>query len=990
MSNPPLLLFCLPLTLLSPLLAQPPLPEQDKTTQSILRDQETQIRTFKFLRPRLLRLKAKLQKEGRAESASLIQKALEEMDKLDLQAQMATVVEDLRLGKTYESLDRARRVAAGLRKVIRILTERDDKKQKLEDKLNQIADFREAIADYKEMEKAIQKETRKARTIIDPATKAKVAKMARDLARIQSQHEQASNDLQDLKSEAENRDLALADALRQITAMLQALKEPEEGAQGERQIKRTAQNASSLQARDRALTQEVRALGAANDTMQALLKAGRKLAARGEGAEASKPLSREELEALQAAIEQAKQALLKAQQAAKLAREALKQSSAETSGEERGELVRQAAAADKLVKHLQETLQKSRDTLKGLKAGARKSPRAARAQALKNLSQTAQALDPKLLTKQARQSRAEAARLAALASKLSQALEALSQGSEKGSPARAKLQEQVKAYRQAAESYQQMAKGGAGRSKNASPLPRDTASSLEAAAKKEPAAPSPKTLKATAQQARDLSRALNPTANPESGNQTASQALAKAAQSLQQGAKAAAGKQQQEARQETARARQQLRQARAALKKARRDLSRLRDPLRRLAAREKDLSRRLDQVTRKLAAQNDQQGAPSLDRAQAAMEDAKDAMEQAANSMQRGRTEAASNQEERASTALQEAMDALNQALGAPENKAQQEQRLKKLAKAQEELQDKLKSLAQALQEKEISNKARQAVDQSGQKMGEASRNLQQQQAQEAQQKEQEAQDYLDQADEALKKKALKYEDLQQEELLFNLMQEVSDLIKVQEAINASTTRMELAREDAGRRRHTRHDRRAILRLSSKQKDSQKKLLTLSTAIRLEQGKNPLAFIFVMERIEKDMGRIEKRLKVFDTGPLTLHLEEKVLENLKELQLTLKDEIEARRKAKQQKQQQQQNQKQPLVSPVAELLLIRRLQQRWLTNYNRFQKRAPTLDPEGDPVDESILEDLIDSQNSIRIQFEKWLKAAKLNLDQNKAPEKNR
>jgi hypothetical protein len=184
-------------------------------------------------------------------------------------------------------------------------------------------------------------------------------------------------------------------------------------------------------------------------------------------------------------------------------------------------------------------------------------------------------------------------------------------------------------------------------------------------------------------------------------------------------------------------------------------------------------------------------------------------------------------------------------------------------------------------------------------------------------------------------------------------------MLRVQLQINAETERLD--KVPSGER-ESRHAARAT-ELSRDQRDNA--LEADRALILLKEEGSSVAFPEAVEQMRDSMLTVAGRLERADTGETTQLIEQIIVETLDEMILALQRELEKMKSEQQQQQQQQQQQDPSLVNPLAELKMIRSLQ----NLVNRLTRQIG-LDIEGEQaVDEDnlrLLDDLARRQERIR------------------------
>ncbi|MCC9604450.1 hypothetical protein LOC68_27980 [Blastopirellula sp. JC732] len=131
----------------------------------------------------------------------------------------------------------------------------------------------------------------------------------------------------------------------------------------------------------------------------------------------------------------------------------------------------------------------------------------------------------------------------------------------------------------------------------------------------------------------------------------------------------------------------------------------------------------------------------------------------------------------------------------------------------------------------------------------------------------------------------------------------------------------------------------------------------------LQEEGSSIAFPEALQQLRDDMENIADRLSQSKVDPLTLTLEQDVIDTLEELLAALKQAQKEQEERKQQQQQQQQQQGQPqdeaLVNKIQELKLIKSMQVRINQRTERYAKLLRDVDDEvGQATSEEVLDAL--------------------------------
>lgn len=189
----------------------------------------------------------------------------------------------------------------------------------------------------------------------------------------------------------------------------------------------------------------------------------------------------------------------------------------------------------------------------------------------------------------------------------------------------------------------------------------------------------------------------------------------------------------------------------------------------------------------------------------------------------------------------------------------------------------------------------------------------------------------------------------EQELMLASLESRLQGIRKAQLQVNAETKRLD---KDPGAERHL--DRSVAI-----SRDEADIVLDAEKALELLKSEgSSVAFPEALEQMRDNMVHVANWLNEGQTGKKTQVVEELIIETLDEMILTMQQEMERKKEQKQQQQQQQQeqqDQKQGLVQEIAELKMIRSLQ-----NQIRRLTREIGQDIEGEQASDPTVLKLID------------------------------
>lgn len=444
-----------------------------------------------------------------------------------------------------------------------------------------------------------------------------------------------------------------------------------------------------------------------------------------------------------------------------------------------------------------------------------------------------------------------------------------------------------------------------------------------------------------ASKADQTSRDLRNSPAGESAEERAAQALDRAQESLrklgesiQDDQSGGEPLQSESAHRHLQRSRQQLEQARDDLQAALGEAQSGRtQALARASDRQQQLAKESQAASEAIEAaqQGGQLNSQQSDRAQENLDKAQQAMQEAASSLERGHQSRASAQQEQAADSLEKAQESLQRNRSLSDEDRQQ---LRELASQQEELRREIIELAELAKERN-NRQAEDALKEAAQAADRARQQLSDDDPAEAEEQQQQVSEKLEQAQEALEEERDRYMDLRQEELLFRIKDELQQFLEKQQPITLATG--EAGKKLAAGRRLTRLVRRRLNQLGEQEQELADKLKFIKEALSEE---NVIVYSHVIETNEQDLRSISRRLSGSrpDPGEYTALLQHDVEERTTKLIEALKREQQRR---EQQQQQQQQpgenkfdNQRQRLVPIVAELKMLKELEQEMLIRTN--------------------------------------------------------
>lgn len=398
------------------------------------------------------------------------------------------------------------------------------------------------------------------------------------------------------------------------------------------------------------------------------------------------------------------------------------------------------------------------------------------------------------------------------------------------------------------------------------------------------------------------------------------------------------------------------------------------DRARAQAAERQNQLRQEAQRLRQDMRQAQQKGDITREQQQAAdrqMQRATEQMRRAQQNLQRGRQATAAERQQDAAEQLERARQEMQR--NRPLDKAQRE-KLQDLAKEQRKLEEDILRLARLVEERK-NRRAQQALEQAADAAKRAAESMDQGD-QEAEQRQQEARDRLEEARKALDKERDRYQDLRQEELLFRMRQELEEFLAKQKPITRQTE--EASKMYAQQQRLSRRSRRKLNNLGDQESELSAKAQFLRTAL---EDEGVLVFSHALKANEQDLAEVASRLggRRPDPGQLTVVLQKDVERRTQELLDALKREQERReqeeRRRREQNQQQDQDednqrQRRRLVSVLAELQMLKQMEQDMLRRTKLVERLIRARGDEVSAVDLALLQRLGHRHNEITRIFE--------------------
>ncbi|MBL8725676.1 MAG: hypothetical protein JNK49_16660 [Planctomycetes bacterium] len=348
------------------------------------------------------------------------------------------------------------------------------------------------------------------------------------------------------------------------------------------------------------------------------------------------------------------------------------------------------------------------------------------------------------------------------------------------------------------------------------------------------------------------------------------------------------------------------------------------------ARRQQELQRTAEAVRQQLAGKQ-QEGAMApaqADPANRQIEQAQQAMQAAEQQLGQGQQASAAERQQQAAEALQRAAERLQQNRPRQANTTES---LHQQAAAQQQLEEEIARLAAELKERDAKD-AQRATEQAEQAARRARQALEQGDTDTAEQQQERAAEKLEEAAEQLEEERDRYQDLRQEELLFKMKEELTAFLAKQEPLSRATLE---AQQLAAREALSRAQKRQLNQIGEEELELQKRIQFLVDA--LDEDGN-LVYQAVLRATVDDLGTLGERLggRNPDPGRFTTLLQADVTRRAQDLLAALERERQRREQERKEQQQQQQQpksqnrfnpQREKLVSLIAELEMLKRLEQ---------------------------------------------------------------
>ena len=308
-------------------------------------------------------------------------------------------------------------------------------------------------------------------------------------------------------------------------------------------------------------------------------------------------------------------------------------------------------------------------------------------------------------------------------------------------------------------------------------------------------------------------------------------------------------------------------------------------------------------------------------------------MSKAGQELDQGDPQGAQEQQAQAESQLAQAEEALE------EEKKRLLQRLNerdlsKLQEKQKELEKKTEDLAKQIQESaekseqeeaQARKRAARRLQQAQESQQQASQSMGQQDEQQAEENQEQALKELEEARKELEKKEQEYANLQQEEELYSMVEMLDEVIRIQEEVNKQVRALDAIKVEKGAL--GRRDKGRLMGLARVEDRVREEVAKVKGLLEQESA---VVYAYQMKSVDADIEEIQRQLRDFESGEITQDLQADVLARLVRLREALNQERKRRDKEEQKQEEQEQQQQQGkkrLIPPLAELKMLRQMQE---------------------------------------------------------------
>ncbi len=449
-----------------------------------------------------------------------------------------------------------------------------------------------------------------------------------------------------------------------------------------------------------------------------------------------------------------------------------------------------------------------------------------------------------------------------------------------------------------------------------------------------------------------------------------------AGQSLKEGCDANAMAQEQKAERNLREAADEMRRAwQKGIGKRREETGRQADEQNALSRETRDLNKKLEAAEDLLAAKDEADSEGNLAQEKRKAAEAAEKMSRAEGQLRQSAPQPAGAEQAQAESALQDLAEMLEKKTAeaaaqksdsmSPEEKAS---KYDELAGQQKELEERTRDLMKRLRELP-DKKPLSSLSQAADNMNSASSELDNQQGDMAEQDEEDAQKYLERALQQMKQEKQKYQSIQQQEVLFRVLQELEELKKEQDSINTTTVDFDLER--AGSPSLRRSQKKKLRDLAGREDSIRDRTVTVKEKIE-EDGST--VFNWVLDRNRDDLDEVVEALKQYQSDAVVQTIQKDISVRFEELIASMREEIKRRQNAPTGEPQESPNAQPPLIPPVAELIMIKTMEEGAQRRLEEFIIDNPDIDEKGaNPIERELLKRLASEHAAITELFQEIL-----------------
>ena len=375
---------------------------------------------------------------------------------------------------------------------------------------------------------------------------------------------------------------------------------------------------------------------------------------------------------------------------------------------------------------------------------------------------------------------------------------------------------------------------------------------------------------------------------------------------------------------------------------------------------------------------------PSQNRAGAQeLQKARQSMQRAGANLQRGSPRAAAREQADAANKLEETARRIQEARSLT---PAQKRDLAETARKAAELEREILALARRI-DRDKNRQAKKRLEEAAEKAALAKRNMDAGDPDASERAQRETGRKIDEAKKELERERDQYLKLRQEELLFKIADEVTQLIDKQNEINRQTLTLVAGRKSESRL--PRGIRNQIKQLGRKEGELAKRAAFLAENLKKEQT---LIFTYVLDAVARDLDELESNMNTRrpQAGPYVQTIQVEVVQQLKWLLTSLKEEIQRKKQERQEQNGEQQereqntnegDRKRRLVPDVAELKLLKRLEMDIQGRIKDFLSLKRRVGEQFDPTDERRLNRLSLRHAKINDLFVEFVQSRDLGQD---------